>query len=431
MATIKKLYISSGVAVTAPTDLTSESSTVKIEPYADDAAFVTANGTAQEGDVYINTTIEGLRMYSAGAWRSVAMLSDPADATKVWAVDSTGATTGTSATFDFNQTASRVYTFPDVAGIVGLVPAAGPVRSNGSVLSTGTTALGSEVSGTLPIGNGGTGQTTANTALNALLPSQATNNGKYLQTDGTNTSWQPAAGGGGSESVLVVTNANYTVLDGDGYTTILVTTGASDRTITLPTLADNSTRVLRIKKIDSGAGKVIVDGEGSETIDGALTRELVAQYEEMEIQGDSEWVVLVQPLASGSTIGLVRAMTGRSTGNLGITSWSSGSASMTLARTRAYQLQDGQWRVQFNCKISVTGSSATNSGSFTLTGFTAKNESNGEQGICMAHQYQQMAFSVYISPNSGNCTWFSAGNLSDGSLHIFGDIEVESKPSWA
>jgi len=45
------------------------------------------------------------------------------------------------------------------------------------------------ISGTLPIANGGTGQTTANAAFNALAPSQTGNNGKYLTTDGTNTSW--------------------------------------------------------------------------------------------------------------------------------------------------------------------------------------------------------------------------------------------------
>jgi len=45
------------------------------------------------------------------------------------------------------------------------------------------------VTGTVAIANGGTGQTTANTALNALLPSQGSNANKYLQTDGTNASW--------------------------------------------------------------------------------------------------------------------------------------------------------------------------------------------------------------------------------------------------
>jgi hypothetical protein len=46
------------------------------------------------------------------------------------------------------------------------------------------------LSGTaLPVANGGTGATTATTAFNALAPSQSTNSGKYLTTDGTNSSW--------------------------------------------------------------------------------------------------------------------------------------------------------------------------------------------------------------------------------------------------
>jgi hypothetical protein len=44
--------------------------------------------------------------------------------------------------------------------------------------------------GTVAIANGGTGQTTANAGLNALLPSQASQSGKVLQTDGTNATWQ-------------------------------------------------------------------------------------------------------------------------------------------------------------------------------------------------------------------------------------------------
>ena len=46
------------------------------------------------------------------------------------------------------------------------------------------------IGGTLGISKGGTGQTTANAALNALLPDQTGNSGKVLRTDGTDTSWQ-------------------------------------------------------------------------------------------------------------------------------------------------------------------------------------------------------------------------------------------------
>lgn len=41
----------------------------------------------------------------------------------------------------------------------------------------------------LAIANGGTGQTTADNAINALLPLQTSNDNKYLQTNGINTQW--------------------------------------------------------------------------------------------------------------------------------------------------------------------------------------------------------------------------------------------------
>jgi hypothetical protein len=44
-------------------------------------------------------------------------------------------------------------------------------------------------SATLAIAEGGTGQTTAGNALNALLPLQTSNDNKYLQTNGTTTQW--------------------------------------------------------------------------------------------------------------------------------------------------------------------------------------------------------------------------------------------------
>jgi hypothetical protein len=42
---------------------------------------------------------------------------------------------------------------------------------------------------TLPIASGGTGQVTASTAINALLPTQTSNSSKYLTTDGSAASW--------------------------------------------------------------------------------------------------------------------------------------------------------------------------------------------------------------------------------------------------
>lgn len=81
--------------------------------------------------------------------------------------------------------------------VIGNTTAAGTgiTVTNGSkimVWSDGTNFYelqAANLTGTLAIANGGTGQTTANTAFNALAPSQGSANGKYLKSDGTNTSW--------------------------------------------------------------------------------------------------------------------------------------------------------------------------------------------------------------------------------------------------
>lgn len=83
-------------------------------------------------------------------------------------------------------------------GVSGVLPTANggtnlsSFTSGGAVYATSTSAL---TTGTLPITAGGTGQTTAQAAIDALLPTQTGNNGKYLTTDGTNASWGTVTGG--------------------------------------------------------------------------------------------------------------------------------------------------------------------------------------------------------------------------------------------
>lgn len=77
------------------------------------------------------------------------------------------------------------------------------VNFDGSAAIT-VTAAGSTLSDTVPVAKGGTGQITANAAINALLPSQSGASGKNLQSDGTNTSWVAASGGGTVTGVTVV-----------------------------------------------------------------------------------------------------------------------------------------------------------------------------------------------------------------------------------
>jgi len=89
-----------------------------------------------------------------------------------------------------------------VSGLTGVAVPAGKrtvVYNNGTDVGNQVDYLASLTLGTaLPIASGGTGQVTATAATNALLPSQTSNSGKYLTTDGTNTSWATVAAGSGT-----------------------------------------------------------------------------------------------------------------------------------------------------------------------------------------------------------------------------------------
>jgi hypothetical protein len=70
------------------------------------------------------------------------------------------------------------------------------VLHSGSTPSWSSVSLTTDVSGTLPIANGGTGQTTASAAFNALAPAASAN--ALIYSNGTNTWTSLAAGGAGT-----------------------------------------------------------------------------------------------------------------------------------------------------------------------------------------------------------------------------------------
>jgi hypothetical protein len=71
------------------------------------------------------------------------------------------------------------------------------------------------------------------------------------------------------------------------------TGGAGGITLTLPAVASSQYKTYQVVKVDAGAGAVTLDGDGSETINGATTYALSAQYDAVTIWCDgTEWFVL-------------------------------------------------------------------------------------------------------------------------------------------
>lgn len=110
--------------------------------------------------------------------------------------NSTGTAWGTSYSTSGTGTVVALATSPTLVTPVLGTPQSGNFSTGTFTWPTfnqNTTGTAAGLSATLAIGSGGTGQTTANAALNALIPNQATNSGKFLTTDGTNTSWATTA----------------------------------------------------------------------------------------------------------------------------------------------------------------------------------------------------------------------------------------------
>ena len=90
------------------------------------------------------------------------------------------------------------------------------------------------LTGTIPVINGGTGQTTANLAFNALAPSQTGNTGKYLTTDGTDTSW--ATNPLGTVTSVAASGGTGISVSGSPITTsgtLTITNTAPDQTVAI------------------------------------------------------------------------------------------------------------------------------------------------------------------------------------------------------
>ena len=142
------------------------------------------------------------------------------------------------------------------------------------------------VIGSTAYGNGSNSVTLGNasitkTVLRANVGIGTTSPAYPLQVTGTTKT-------DGAIFAVVSKSSNYTAAANDYL--ILV---SGNTTITLPAAASNTGRVYVIKKVDSSSTTTIIDGNSSETIDGAATVNLTTQYSFRMIQSDgTNWQII-------------------------------------------------------------------------------------------------------------------------------------------
>jgi hypothetical protein len=148
-------------------------------------------------------------------------------------VAATGTVTGTNLSGSNTGDQTTITGNAGSATILQTARAINGVNFDGSAAIT-VTAAGSTLSDTVPIAKGGTGQITAQAALNALLPSQAGASGKNLQSDGTNVSF--VADAGGTVTSVAATAGTGISVSGSPITTsgtLTITNTAPDQTVSL------------------------------------------------------------------------------------------------------------------------------------------------------------------------------------------------------
>ena len=155
------------------------------------AASVPAASIA--GELSINAADGKIWITNAAATSQILVSSlSRSDHTGTLAVASggTGVTTSTGSGSNVLSTSPTL-----VTPILGTPTSGTLTNCTFPTLNQNTTGTAAGLSATLAISSGGTGATSANAAANAILPSQTSNSGKYLTTNGTDTSWGTVSSG--------------------------------------------------------------------------------------------------------------------------------------------------------------------------------------------------------------------------------------------
>lgn len=222
----KTLTVAGTLTATGTTSLTSPAATTSITTPS--TTFALVNTTATTVNLAGAATAVNI-----GAATGTATVANTTLAAKAITASTTLAVTGTS-TLTGAVTAT--------AGVTGPITSSNVAITGGSI--TGITDLA--------VADGGTGASTAAAALNNLLPSQTSAANKYLQSDGTNASWDAV-----SLSTADITGTLGVANGGTGQTSF--TNGQL--------LIGNSTgNTLTPATLTAGSGVTITNGSGAITV---------------------------------------------------------------------------------------------------------------------------------------------------------------------
>lgn len=155
--------------------------------------------------------------------------------------------------------------------------------------------------GTMDISQGGTGQTTANAALNALLPTQTGQATKVLTTDGTNTSWAAAGAGGGVTQIVAGTNVTLDPPSGVGVVTINATGGSGTLDGQTQAVAPYETSLgFEAGLVNTGANNTYIGYQAGRASTGA-TNNVIMGFQAMDVATISSSNVIIGASACAST----------------------------------------------------------------------------------------------------------------------------------
>ena len=242
------------------------------------------------------------------------------------------------------------------------------ITLTGDVTGSGTGSFATTLS-TVGIAKGGTGQTTANAAFNALAPSQAGNSGKLLYTNGTDTSWVAFTGVGsvtsvsGTNGVTVSTPTTTPVI---GLGAITPTSIAASGTVTGSNISGTASGTNTGDQTISLSGDVTGTGTGGITAVLANTTVTPGTYSLATVVVDSKGRITSAGSGTPQVITLTGDVTGSGTGTFAATLAASGVTAGTYnnVTVNAKGLATGGSNVAYltgNQNITVSGD-ATGSG---------------------------------------------------------------------